>query len=528
MGVPYYFYVITQQHKGILRKECPAAIRRFYLDYNGGVHPVCHRLLAAGAAGSDFETRLCEEAWTYLMSLVQMVRPKEVFVMLDGVAPVAKIQQQRKRRYLSILRQKMLRTFSAWDTNAISPGTEFMKQLNQTFRDKIQQTFSAIPMHFNGSDEAGEGEHKIFDHLAATATDTSTGATVIYGLDADLIMLSLLSHQPRIFLMREQEEGFVYLDIDALRIGILQTLRHSYQWPVPEIALEDAFSPEACNLLENYTVTCFLLGNDFLPNVPSLHLKKEGLPCLLRAFKDTWDECQSLLVQREAESPISFEFLARWLERLAKSEDTQIHKLNEDYAKKRCFVRTEEDKVEFYPLMPEHKSRLTFEIQAQPLQWRRLYYKHLMDSERQDRTVVVDACREYLTGILWTYSYYTRRPKPYDWYYPFGVAPTLLDLANQLSGDLPYYTDQWTRWTSEVPQSLPMTLQLLAILPIESHGLLPSAVQARVRDPRFGIRYMFPTGYPLWTYMKQHLWECHPKLPMLDFKALRRAVSGLI
>jgi len=534
MGVPYYFYVITQQHTGILRKDCPPNIRRFYLDYNGGVHPVCHRMLARmppDVSAPVFEKQLCEESWTYMLSLVREIQPKEVFVMLDGVAPIAKIQQQRKRRYLSILRQKMLRKFTAWDTNAISPGTAFMKQLNDYFRDKTQQTFSSIPIHFNGSDEPGEGEHKIFHRLKECETEGDT--TVIYGLDADLIMLSLLSHRPHIYLMREHtnikkhEEGFVYLDIDALRLGILKLLRKDYHWPIPENL--DPFEPTACNIIENYTVACFLLGNDFLPNMTSLHLKKNGIYSILSTFKETWDSVGAPLVQRESvDEPISLEFLSKWFERMAKNEDAWMTQMNEDYFKKRCFIQSEEDKVEFYPILPEHKSPLAFAMKSQPQQWRMLYYKHLMDSERQDRSVIVHACREYVHGLLWTYSYYKQRSKPYDWYYPFGYAPTLLDISNQLSGELSTYQTTWEKWQqltlAESERSIPMLLQLLAILPIESHGLLPESLQRRVRDPVFGIRYMYPTQYPIYTYMKQHLWECHPKLPILDFKALHDSI----
>jgi 5'-3' exonuclease len=543
MGVPYYFYVITQQHTGILRKTPPENIDRFFLDYNGGVHPVCHRLFAAAAASAHptqkesaeaFENRLCEASWAYMLTLVQEIRPAEVHIALDGVAPIAKIQQQRKRRYLSILRQKMLQTFSPWDTNAISPGTAFMKKLNHTFREKIKQTFSSTPFHFYGSDEPGEGEHKIFQCLKASArAHTPPAPTVIYGLDADLIMLSLLSHHPQIFLMREHqdvrkhEEGFVYLDIDALRVGILKTLRKDYQWPIPENLHQTPFDPQACNVLENYVVACFLLGNDFLPNITCFHLKKNGIATILHTFKEAWDASGHPMIQLETHQTISMDFLAHWFGRMAKTEDTHIARMNEDYYKKRCFIHTDEDKVEFYPIQPENKSPLAFALMntKQSTQWRALYYKYLLESERQDRSRIVDACREYIHGILWTYRYYKQQPKPYDWYYPFGYAPTLLDLSNQLSGEISVYENTWKHWDmlplSIVNHSIPPLLQLLSILPKESHGLLPESIQKQLHAPTSTVRYMYPTTYSIYTYMKQHLWECHPKLPLLDFKALR-------
>jgi 5'-3' exoribonuclease 1 len=547
MGVPYYFYVITQQHPGILRNHPPSNIQRFYLDYNGGVHPVCHRLFAQmradGAPSSSpsasppspppspsaaaFEARLCEESWVYMLSLVREIRPAEVHIALDGVAPIAKIQQQRKRRYLSILRQKLTGDFSPWDTNAISPGTRFMTQLNEYFRHKIQQTFSPIPFHFYGSDEPGEGEHKIFQHLAALPTPTQP--QVVYGLDADLIMLSLLSHRPQLFLMRERqkEEGFVYLDIDALRVGILKTLAKDYQWTIPAEAIQDPFHPWACEILENYVMACFILGNDFIPNITCLHLKKNGISTVLNTFKETWNQLGHPLItisQPPVAAAPSLEFLARWFGILAEKEFSLLSQMNEDYYKKRCFIHNEEDKVEFYPIQPENKSRLSHALMNQTATgpWRSLYYKHLLDCERQDRGVVVQACREYIHGMLWTYQYYKQRPKPADWYYPFAYAPTLLDLGNQLAGEMEDHLNTQRKWSQLPPPApadfLPPTLQLLAILPPESHPMLPCPAPTA---PGSGVRHLFPTSYPIYTYLKTHLWECSPKLPILDLPALR-------
>lgn len=538
MGVPYYFYVITQQHPGILQKLCPEQVDAFYLDFNGGVHPVCHRLMEStheDVAKEIFEEKLCQESWNYMMSLVRDVKPSTVHVTLDGVAPVAKIQQQRKRRYLSILRQQLLQKNNAWDSNAISPGTAFMARLNQYFRDKIKQTFSSIPIHFHGSDEAGEGEHKIF-HIMKNEDAERPRTRVIYGLDADLIMLSLLSHLPKIHLMREHsninvkknETGFVYLDIDALRMGILKTLRQDYQWPISEEAVHDVYGNEARLVIENYVVACFLLGNDFLPNIASLHLKKNGLYSILQSFRTAWEANGHPLITHTdgAEECISFEFMGTWFEELSKQEDEWIWKMNEEYMKKRVTIQNEEDKVEFYPVLPEKKSPLAFEMfkLANPQKWRSLYYKYLMDSERQDMSIVVTACSEYIRGIVWTYSYYKRYKKPFDWYYPYGYAPTMRDICNYLFAEHSSLRNTWEKWQSmteeESNRFIHPSVQLMAILPKESHHLLPPALVSKINNPSYGVRYMYPSRYPLVTYLKNHLWECHPKLPTLNFAAL--------
>lgn len=544
MGVPYYFYVITQQHPGILLKTCPSKVDVFYLDYNGGVHPVCHKLMESMSADTPapiFEDNLCKESWNYLMNLVREIKPSNVHITLDGVAPVAKIQQQRKRRYLSILRQQLLKKQNLWDSNAISPGTPFMKKLNEFFRIKLKQTFSAVPMEFHGSDECGEGEHKIFHILRKNPESGKTH--VVYGLDADLIMLSLVSHIPYIYLMREHtnvkkhEEGYVYLDIDALRKGILKTLVQEYKWPISENALQNIFSEEANTVIENYIVSCFLLGNDFLPNITCLHLKKNGLPSILHAFKDAWEQTGNPLILsasiHDAEkNGFSMKFMSAWIEALSKQEDDWMWKLNEDYMKKRCMIQGEEDKVEFYPIMHENKSPLAFEMVklSNPQKWRSLYYKYLMEMERQDMTIVVSACAEYIKGFMWTYRYYKQLSKPYDWYYPYGYAPTLRDLYNHLFAEMSSFEKLWDNWNhlslEQTNTFLHPLVQLMAILPKESHHLLPENIVKTMHHSTSGVQYMYPSKYPIYTYMKQHLWECHPRLPTLDFRALSRIVRS--
>jgi 5'-3' exonuclease len=509
-----------------------------------------------------------------MTGLTRIVQPTEVHITLDGIAPIAKIQQQRKRRYLSVLRQTLLKKMSLWDTNAISPGTGFMQKLNKTFREQIARTFSAIPFHFHGSDQPGEGEHKIFQ-IMETTTGSQHQNQVIYGLDADLIMLSLLSHKPHLYLMREYQERntvakkafggrpnnrpdkqapaaapgtagtaaiteeFHYLDIDALRVGILKTLQKDFHWPISNATIEDVFGNDACLILENYVVACFLLGNDFIPNIGCLHLKKNGLYSVLSTFREAWEATGIPLIPQLGFSevsacPFSQEFLSIWLERLAKNEDAWFREMNDAYFKKRAMIQGEEDKVEFYPIMPEHKAKLSFEIyklNGEAAKWRPLYYKYLFDAERQDRTIGTYACREYLKGMLWTYAYYKRQPKPFDWYYPYGYAPTLLDMFYQLSGDMSLLTTTWNAWQRLTPMETECTIsspvQLMAILPKHSHGLLPEDLQRALRKPSTGIAHLFPDTYPIETYLKTHLWECHPKLPILDFGALRRVAASV-
>ena len=77
------------------------------------------------------------------------------------------------------------------DKTLITAGTPFMAELSKRIYEHFSNQahkYGVKNMIVSCSDEDGEGEHKIFDY--ARGHDESY---VVYGLDADLIMLSLLN-----------------------------------------------------------------------------------------------------------------------------------------------------------------------------------------------------------------------------------------------------------------------------------------------------------------------------------------------
>ena len=125
------------------------------MDFNGIIHPVVHSLELKINAD---ETIIYNELWKKIEYLMNYVKPTNTHIFVDGVAPLAKIIQQRKRRYLSTLQKKMDNKLESWNTNAITPGTSFMNNLNAFLKTKEN-------ILYNGSDMNGEGEHKIFEYI---------------------------------------------------------------------------------------------------------------------------------------------------------------------------------------------------------------------------------------------------------------------------------------------------------------------------------------------------------------------------
>jgi len=87
-----------------------------------------------------------------------------------------------------------------------------MAELDQHLQFFIQYKINTDPVWekltviYSGHNVPGEGEHKILDYIRASRSQPDYNPNTshcIYGLDADLIMLSLLSHEPRFTLLRE-------------------------------------------------------------------------------------------------------------------------------------------------------------------------------------------------------------------------------------------------------------------------------------------------------------------------------------
>ena len=517
MGIPFYFRVITLAHPAIISATRPTACTSYYVDFNGMIHQAAQRVMRMPPSGnSDIEDRICDETWSYLQQCVSEVKPKEcVKICVDGVAPVAKMNQQRKRRFLSLKRTQLRSTdVSApiWDTNAITPGTDFMKKLQANILANINTDATGpVVYSLSAADEPGEGEHKIFADLAE---DESTDIHVIHGQDADLIMLSLMSHRTGIYLMRETTDrdnnatgGFMYMSVDSLRMGLLQEIVHTYKWPCNKSVLLDAYGDDAQDVIESYLVACFLLGNDFLPHMTSLSLKHDGHVKIMAAAAKS----DKLLVKSGV---IDVDVLSEMLQVLQIEENSVMMSTNDEYLKRRCYNKEDPDS---YPLLDKNKDvKLATAIAlAGHARWRATYYKYCFDSRMNDTSVVMNACDQYLTGIMWTYAYYKRNPKDCMWFYSFGYAPTVLDLANHVQAHKSGIAALPVTWQAKYKTNrfVHPDVQLLSVLPPYS---VPAHLREYVTNPAKGCAHLFPKDYRIKTYLFAKLWECVPVLPTID------------
>lgn len=502
MGIPYYFYTLTKSYNGIVSNVQPVNPDIYCIDFNGIIHPVSAKIISESEKVDEQD--IITQLYKKVENDIEKIKPKQTIICVDGVAPVAKMIQQRKRRYLSVYRNKIDNNYVKWDTNCITPGTNFMKSLNVYFKKQIRYNLLPTKMIYSGSDEPGEGEHKIFTILQKEDDQTSV---MINGLDADLIILCLMSHRKNIYLMRESEEN-TYVSIDNLRIAILQELAN--KWKINYH--EDAYADIAKDIIESYCVMCSLLGNDFIPHLLTLNLKTNGLDKLLTCTGSSYPS-YGLLVQ---ESKINYSALCDILQQLSKNENIEIYEETERYLKKSVNTRGKVNS-ELYAI--KNKDEVADKIYTNISNWRHIYYKHIFHANTSiDSSVISMACNSFITGIYWTYAYYKKKDYDNTWYYPYAYPPTLRDISNYAIGNTePIMKNNL--------QELSSNLQLMVVLPIESKCILETKYQKKMEDLKSGMSHLYPKEYKIHTYLKTHLWECSPILPMINIEFLRNHIN---
>jgi len=469
MGIPYYFYYLTIKYDNIIVKQLPKTIDIYAIDFNGIIHPE--------AAKEQNEEKLILNLWDKIKYYDKFYNPKKLMICIDGVAPLAKIIQQRKRRYLSFYRNKIDKVISTWDTNAISPGTNFMNKLDNYIKENNEKYI------FSGSTDAGEGEHKIFSLIKE-----ETGNIVINGLDVDLIILSLISGKNNIYLMRENKGSITYLNINNLKKALISELK-------PKWNIENDN-----DLIESYCVMCSILGNDFIPHILNLNIKSGGLDKLI-SITETAIKNNGSLVENNKINQLT---LSEIFNQIAETEDNDIISgVNKEIERKpRDFTLASQE------FAIKNKDQTLTDIYNNSKRWRYYYYRNLFDVNiNNDSTSIISS--NFIKGIYWTYNYYKKMDLDYTWYYPYNYPPTAKDISNYLKVNIIKEIELKGEYLS--PKK-----QLLLILPIYSIDLIDEKSKKYMTDISYGMKHLYPKEYKIQTLFKTHLWECCPILPIIN------------
>ncbi|KAI1897388.1 hypothetical protein AGOR_G00082790 [Albula goreensis] len=369
MGVPAFFRWLSRKYSSIIvhcveerPKECngvripidtskpnPNEVEfdNLYLDMNGIIHPCTH---PEDKPAPKNEDEMMVAIFEYIDRLFNIVRPRRVLYMaIDGVAPRAKMNQQRSRRFraskegveLSEEKQRMREEViqrggylppeeikERFDSNCITPGTEFMDNLAKCLRYYVADRLSNDPgwrnitVILSDASVPGEGEHKIMDYIRRQRAQPNHDPNThhcLCGADADLIMLGLATHEPNFTIIREEfkpnkprpcslcgqvgheikecqgvarekqgehdqfadslpasEQEFIFIRLSVLREYLERELTMA-SLPFP-------FDFERS--VDDWVFMCFFVGNDFLPHLPSLEIREGAIDRLVNIYKD--------------------------------------------------------------------------------------------------------------------------------------------------------------------------------------------------------------------------------------------------
>ena len=203
MGIPYYFSSIIKKYTNNIikywdKEKCP--IDYLFMDCNSIVYDTFNS--SPWVSEESLIKNVCDKIIQYIDHIHPTVLS---YVTFDGVAPLAKMEQQKSRRYKAAYLDSS-KNGTSWETANITPGTNFMNKLMNAVSTVCQKHKRKIL--FSGSNVAGEGEHKLFHYLRHNSDKLHSSTIGLYGLDSDLIMLSLLHlHMVKdIFILRELPE----------------------------------------------------------------------------------------------------------------------------------------------------------------------------------------------------------------------------------------------------------------------------------------------------------------------------------
>uniref|UniRef100_A0A8C7XTX5 5'-3' exoribonuclease 1 n=1 Tax=Oryzias sinensis TaxID=183150 RepID=A0A8C7XTX5_9TELE len=383
---------------------------------------------------------------------------------------------------------EVLPTEARFDSNCITPGTDFMARLQEQLKYFVHNKLSTdklwhnVKVYLSGHETPGEGEHKIMEFIRSENSKPSHDPNTrhcLYGLDADLIMLGLTSHEPHFSLLREEvrfggkksqkritapeETTFHLLHLSLMR----EYIDYEFSWLKNfEKYMEKLSEFDREHFNEVFVDLKWFeskVGNKYLNESAGLAAEKESAGKKFNKKKDASLGLSALT------SP---------------DKETEHKEVAEDDDEE------EEDDL--------------FETEFR--QYKRTYYMTKMAVDVVSDEFLAQQAKCYVEGIQWILHYYYHGVQSWSWYYPYHYAPFLSDIRN--ISDL--------KLTFELGEPFMPFQQLLAVLPAASMGLLPECYRHLMTSENSPIIEYYPVDFKTDLNGKQQEWEAVVLIPFID------------
>lgn len=501
MGIKHFF-IWYKKHfgetiKNIAHNERTEHVDNLCIDMNGIFHPCAQKIYSYGdfkkpkslliqkiKTGVKYRLKLFKEVCDRIDFYRELVRPtKRIILCVDGVAGNAKMTQQRQRRFKSSMGDELVNDF---DPVCLTPGTQIMDFMTKyiDWYVKSMQTMHPewrdLEVIVSNEKVPGEGEHKIINYMRRYAKRDESYC--IQGLDADLIMLSLGLRMPKMYILREniRARGMYHvLDISRFEVMLVDYMK----WE------GDTFNSENC--INDFILMCFMVGNDFIPTIPTLAILEGGIDIMLDIYKTMKMHLTygGDMIQLNTDTMKTFfkELSVREKELLEDKQDRREQFFEDHLLNK--YTKRDRDR----------RSRVDMEG------YRKAYYKKHFDG-----CSVKGVCHTYLEGMQWVINYYKIGIPDWRWQYNYFYAPFLCDLAEHTST---YINCDFVKHEPVEP-----FMQLLCVLPPSSKDLLPTALQSILYHN--SCKKFYPDTFDIDVSGKRREWEGIVKLPFIHYNTI--------
>uniref|UniRef100_A0AAZ3PZM1 5'-3' exoribonuclease 1 n=1 Tax=Oncorhynchus tshawytscha TaxID=74940 RepID=A0AAZ3PZM1_ONCTS len=574
MGVPKFYRWISERYpclSEVVKEHQIPEFDNLYLDMNGIIHQCSH------PNDEDVHFRISEEKifadiFHYLEVLFRIIKPRKVFFMaVDGVAPRAKMNQQRGRRFRSakeaedkikkaLEKGEVLPSEARFDSNCITPGTDFMARLQEQLKYFVNSKLSTdnawkgVNVYLSGHETPGEGEHKIMEFIRWENTKPDHDPNTrhcLYGLDADLMMLGLTSHEPHFSLLREEvrfggkknQKRITAPEETTFHLLHLSLFREYIDYEFSEVKNKISFEYDLERIIDDWILMGFLVGNDFIPHLPHLHINHDALPLLYRTYISVLPTLGGYLNENGHLNLGNFE---KYLEKLSEFDREHFNEvfvdlkwfeskvgnkyLNEaaglaaeeahckdsrkkDLKDSLCLAALDEDRGPSRGFEEDGEEEDMFEAEFR--QYKRTYYMTKMGVEVVSDEFLANQALCYVEGIQWILHYYYHGVQSWSWYYPHHYAPFLSDVRNIAHLKL----------TFDMGKPFMPFQQLLGVLPSASKDLLPQSYRHLMTSESSSIIEYYPLDFKTDLNGKQQEWEAVVLIPFIDERCLLAAME---
>ena len=473
MGVPLFYRWIENNNKNnllLISNNLNLRIDYLMIDMNCLLHPCVEFIVSEYKNGKilnikrreDIEKLIWDKIEEYMNDLLKRLKPLNLFIAVDGVAPMGKINQQRQRRYKQ--NEIEINKFCPFRSLELTPGTPYMERLHNNFINYCEKL--NIKYNYSSCFEEGEGEHKIMNFIKKN--NEMNKNIVIYGLDADLLFLSLTDNlKNNMFVMREKQY-FDNKDEKNLMENIEKNIYNYVNINEFHKIIND-YNVKS----DEFIILCYLLGNDFMPSILSLNIKKKGIEHLIKALLNVKkNNKQKNLVNN---NKIDYEMLFEIIKNVAWTEQKYF-----DYNS------TFNNGYEYY----------------------KYYLKKNIEIEEQKKAMVL----KYIETIEWCYKYYNEYCYSWKHYYNYNAPPLIEDIIK-------YYPKKINIKYHDV--KLKPIEQLILVIPLKFYCFVFNEnILMKLKDNKnfLKIKYMLPNKFIVDKNRENVEWKQNIIVPFIDYE----------